>query len=385
MKFDFSKEKFYDNHTHVLDMEKFHVTEEEFLRYYCHGPKYIKAADGSVIPSEKALECLANQGIILTLVRYMSEKFGCTPTLSEVIRCRNEATRDAEHLRSYIQELYDSENIFASTLESELPMGAPLSTCIPGRLVRLLRYEDVYDRLMREEHSYSAMIEKLKSAIIDAMAAGFMGVKGHIAERCGMNAFHVSAEEAEKLYPDAQAGNAEAKRSVYYAMFHEVMVLCGALHVPVHIHTGSTGMGKHVSVYPHDPVLMAPFLREGQYENTDLVFLHGGYPFTRNAAMMAFNFSNVYVDISQTLPWESLGIAPMLEEILALAPHNRILCGSGQHGCPETAWAAAKVAKAALASVMEKLVSQGLLSENQAVRSARMVLSENAIRLYHLA
>ena len=46
------------------------------------------------------------------------------------------------------------------------------------------------------------------------------------------------------------------------------------------------------------------------------------------------------------------------------------------------AWLAAKIAKSALAEVLGRMTDQNLLSGEQALRSARMVLSENALRLY---
>lgn len=382
MEFDFSNENFFDNHTHVLDMDKKSITPEEFLRYYCHGPKHIKNEDGELIPSQKAIECLREQGVIHMLVHYLSERFECEESLEAVIRCRNRVTETEEGLRGYIRSLYADQHIVASVLESELPMGDPLSKCIPGRIFRLFRFEDVYFALLKTEDTYTGLIKKLKDAIQEAVKQGFMGIKGHIAERCGLDVFYADAVQAEKHFQAAKRGGTEALRTVYYAMFEEVLSLCGELHISVHIHTGSTGMGKSNGVYEYDPVQMIPFLADGRHEGTDIVLLHGSYPFTRHAAMMAFNFPNIYVDISQTLPWEALGFACMLQEIVALAPHNRIILGSGQHGCCETAWMAAKSSKAAMAKVMADLTEQGLMSKAQAVRTAKMILSENALRLY---
>ena len=45
-------------------------------------------------------------------------------------------------------------------------------------------------------------------------------------------------------------------------------------------------------------------------------------------------------------------------------------------------WAAAKVAKKALAHVMQKWVDRGMIAENQAVEIAENVLYKNALRLY---
>lgn len=271
MKFDFSQENFFDNHTHILDMHKNNVSTEEFLRYYCHGPKYIQDEQGGVIPSRKAIECLKEQGVIHMLVHYLSQKFACEETLEEVITCRNERIKNGDKLKQYVKSLYDEEHIVASILESELPMDDPLSHCIPGRIFRLFRYEDVYFQLLKTENTYQNLITKLKDCIEKAFQNGFVGLKGHVAERYGMDIRYVDASEAEKNFPQAKAGEQQAERVVYYAMFSEILDLCGELKGSVHIHTGSTGMGKNNGVYQYDPILMVPFLGNGRYEKKQIL------------------------------------------------------------------------------------------------------------------
>ena len=58
------------------------------------------------------------------------------------------------------------------------------------------------------------------------------------------------------------------------------------------------------------------------------------------------------------------------------------MLGTGQHWYAEMVWLAAFIAKKALARVMKQFAEDGLLSERQAKASARMVLSENALKLY---
>ncbi len=383
MKFDFSQYNFYDNHTHVLDMDKPVVTVDQFLKSYNHGPMSSRDEDGAKFPSRKHLDTLRDLPMVLMLVHFMAERFGCEETVEAVVEARNQAIGGTEEgIRKYVQSLYDEEHIVSSTLESELPMGDPLTTCIPNHVNRLFRFEDVYFDLLKKESSFETLLEKLEASITDAISQGFMGIKGHIAEKCGMNAYLVTPDEAERCFMKAKEGDREAFRAVYYAMFDQILYLCAELDISIHIHTGSTGMRSNTTVYSHDPVLLAPFLSDGRHEKTNIVMLHGGFPFTRNAAIMAYNFPNIYVDFSQTLPWQGLGFAAMLKEVIGQAPHSRIMLGSGQHGAFEGAWAAAKSSKIAMARVMSDLVNDGLLSEKRAEESARMVLSENARRLY---
>ncbi len=97
---------------------------------------------------------------------------------------------------------------------------------------------------------------------------------------------------------------------------------------------------------------------------------------------MAYNFPNVYLDLGQTLPWQSLLFSRCLEDALSVTPHDKIVLGTGQHWYAEMAWIASYIAKRSLEHVMDTFVENGLLSESQAKRSARLVLSENGQKLY---
>ena len=66
------------------------------------------------------------------------------------------------------------------------------------------------------------------------------------------------------------------------------------------------------------------------------------------------------------------------------APLSKIVISSGGHGTPEIAWLVAKTAKIALAEVLGDSVKLGLIAEKYAEAVARMVLHDNASRLYGL-
>jgi hypothetical protein len=74
----------------------------------------------------------------------------------------------------------------------------------------------------------------------------------------------------------------------------------------------------------------------------------------------------------------------ILEEVLSMAPHSKIMLGTGQHDHAEMSWLAASVARSALANVMEKQVERGLLSREQAIETAEQLLYRNALRLYRI-
>jgi len=67
-----------------------------------------------------------------------------------------------------------------------------------------------------------------------------------------------------------------------------------------------------------------------------------------------------------------------------MAPLSKLMIGSGGHGTAEIAWLAAKVAKIALAEVFEDAVRLGFMVARQAEQAGRMILQDNAVRLYDI-
>jgi predicted TIM-barrel fold metal-dependent hydrolase len=69
---------------------------------------------------------------------------------------------------------------------------------------------------------------------------------------------------------------------------------------------------------------------------------------------------------------------------MAWAPLSKIVIGSGGHGSPEIAWLAALTAKTALTEVLGDATRLGLMAPKHAEAAARMILHDNAARLYGL-
>jgi len=88
--------------------------------------------------------------------------------------------------------------------------------------------------------------------------------------------------------------------------------------------------------------------------------------------------------MGQMTPWASLRIVECYRDVMAWAPLSKIVVGSGGHGTPEIAWLAAKTAKIALAEVIEGAIRLRLITGRDAETTAKMILHDNAARLYGL-
>ena len=129
--------------------------------------------------------------------------------------------------------------------------------------------------------------------------------------------------------------------------------------------------------------MLKGFLNTDQVSKIPVVLIHGGYPYTMDAAWLANVFSNVFFELSTPLP--PYFLPPLsrtrFREALEMVPTTRLVYGSDAHDLPELHWLSAKLAKKALAGAMGDLVTERLLDEEGAVRACKMILSGNAQRL----
>jgi hypothetical protein len=136
--------------------------------------------------------------------------------------------------------------------------------------------------------------------------------------------------------------------------------------LPVQVHCGFGDWDLHL--WRSDPSYLKPIVE--RFRETTFVLLHC-YPFVREAGWMAHVYGNVYFDLSLTIPHVSRPRAA-LEQALELAPVSKLLYASDAARTPELYLLAATWWRDALAEVLDD------------ERDARLILRENALRVYAL-
>jgi predicted TIM-barrel fold metal-dependent hydrolase len=170
-------------------------------------------------------------------------------------------------------------------------------------------------------------------------------------------------------------------------LFRVIAREAGRLGLAVHIHTG-TGCGTYFDIMGANPGNLESVLDDPSLRKTNFVLIHGGSgPWTRVAAFL-MSKPNVYVDYSEqdaiSPPWM---IAPVLREWLEWYP-EKVLYGTDlAPGPPELDWdingyVTNGTARQALATALTGMVQNGDITRERAVEIARMVLHDNALKLY---
>jgi predicted TIM-barrel fold metal-dependent hydrolase len=271
-------------------------------------------------------------------------------------------------------------------LDTGLPSNDPLIDLIPGKVMRLFQMDPLIDKLIEKTDSYKKFLREYQEGLNGAVKQdGFVGVKCHLAEQVGFGVEPVSDAEAEAIFPAAKAKDSDAYRKLYVAVFTHTLLQCQDLRIPVHLHTGCTGGLWNGPISNADPFLLVPLIRQPRFLQTRIVFLHAAYPWLQHAAELAHSLPHVWVDMSWTTPWVSLRLVECYKDVIGIAPLSKLMLGSGGHDTPEIPWLAAKTAKIALAEALGDPVRLGLLTSNQAEKAARMILRDNAARMYSMA
>jgi predicted TIM-barrel fold metal-dependent hydrolase len=377
-----------DNHCHVLDPLKKTMEPIWLAREFFHGIADIPIADVAKPKLWDATNDLnfhfPHMGVVLTAVSQLATLFHCEATLEAITAERNRRTAKLG-LAGYAQLLYKDAGIVCSVMDSNHPINDPLFDLTPGRKLRLLQMDPLLQKLLKTSGSYADLLRGFQGAVEKSIRQdGFVGIKTHLGEKVGFGFPQVEADEAERIFPAAAAGDAEAFKKLYMAVWLATLLQAQDLKFTVHLHTGITGGLWNGAIANCDPFLLAPILRQPRFLKTRLIFLHAGHPWIQHAGMMCHTFPHVWLDLGWTTPWTSQRIVEIYREAIGLSPLSKVMIGSGGHGSPEISWLAAKLAKIALGEVMTDSVRLGLMAETDAERTARMILHDNAARIYGL-
>jgi len=134
---------------------------------------------------------------------------------------------------------------------------------------------------------------------------------------------------------------------------------------------------------------LEPLLNDPAFRKTNFVLLHGGWPYSAHTGALLLK-PNVYADFSvEGLLFYPTEMAKHIRVWLEVAP-DKVLFGtdaypwSEQLGWEESLYMSSSTARQALAIALTGMWKDGELTHAQALDIAKMVLRENARKLYKL-
>jgi predicted TIM-barrel fold metal-dependent hydrolase len=257
------------------------------------------------------------------------------------------------------------------------------------RIGRILRLEVLVADLIVRHGSFADVVDAFDLRVAGARGDGYIALKSIAAYRTGLAIEAVTPEAAQGAFEPVRR-EAEERGSlrltskplidffVLRALHH-----AAAAEMPVQFHTGYGDPDLDLRLA--NPLHLRPIFEDPTLASAPIVMLHESYPYTAEAAYLAVSYPNAYLDIAYTLPpLDRLELHRVTGVALGAAPASKIMVSSDGVGIPEQYWLGAIRARDAVGRVLGAMVEADELSSEVAATMGRMILHDNAVRLYGL-
>ncbi len=321
----------------------------------------------------------------LALIRWLARHLGCEPTREAVTAAREAAVH--EDATAYTRELLRAAGVVAVLSDEgypQPPITAPeFSATIGVTVHRVARLEPwIVDR---REASFDDLVAGVEAeATAAASDPNCVAFKSIVAYRTGLDVGDPSASDAtealERWRADGWRETREHAKPVRDFLIRRALRVARSTDRPFHFHCG--GGDPDINLARASPRELFPLLRDVQ--DQPVVLVHSGYPWIREAAYVASVLPNVYLELSELIPWGWGQVDWGLEMLVGTVPAAKLLYGSDEAGDPEAFWVSALLARSSLERVLARFVERDYVSQAQAERLGRLVLADACRDLHGL-
>jgi hypothetical protein len=341
------------------------------------------------------------------MIKEMADVLDCEPRLEEVIEARNER---GKNYWKYVHDLFQDvkfENVMTDTgccdgiRQSGLE--AFQEAIGPTQVRCLARLETIQRDLLREDISFDELVDHFSSRVRDALdgtgnyGQRSYGLKSYILPGIGVIRpcydAGVAAQSWEnyKTTRNTRESNREvrARRGKELREYLLTVALeeCLSRDVPMQFHCGD-GEAPGVILRNQDPFYLEEIVRfdkDGMMRLPKIIPVHAGYPLVGEAAWLSHLYTNCYFEISLMNPFIHQGLLVKFLEAMEVVPLSKILFGTDAYHVPEIYWLGGKWGKRFLSQALAVYVEQRMLTEEEALETARMILHKNNRAIYNLS
>ena len=280
-----------------------------------------------------------------------------------------------------------------------LPLNADAMADTPDRKFFYQREAMLQERYRKQSNvqetpsTLDEYISRVVTPTLDRQKkAGAVAVKFEAAYLRSLNFAEPQQEEARAVYAK-YAGQGSPAKSEYLKVqdyiFRVIAREAGRQGLAVHIHTGA-GCGGYFNLGGSNPSLLDSVLNDSSLRKTNFVLVHGGAgPYTK---VTSFQLSkpNVYADFSEQ-DWliSAHALSVVLRDWLEWYPEKvlfgtDLFPGSPEIDWPEIGYMTSMTGRKALALALTGMMDDREITRERGLELARMVLRENAMKLYGL-
>ncbi len=322
----------------------------------------------------------------LAMRRWLAVHLGCEPTKEAVTAARDQALR-ADPV-AYTKGLLADQHVVAVLGDEGYPQPTipreEFEAAIGVPVYRVARLEPWI--LRHRDGSFDDLVAGVEAEATAAAADPHcVGYKSIIAYRTGLDVGNPSAKDAAKAFEkwrsDDWRESREHAKPVRDFLLRRALAVAKEHDRAFHIHCG--GGDPDIDLAHAGPRDLFPLLVDVQ--DQPIVLIHTGYPWVMEAGYVASVLPNVYLELSELIPWGWSQVEWALEMLVGTVPAAKLLYGSDEASEPEMFWVAAKLARGALGRVLDGFVDRDYLTLEEAERMGRGVLAGNTRKLHGLS
>lgn len=163
----------------------------------------------------------------------------------------------------------------------------------------------------------------------------------------------------------------------------EVARLCAEYQLPLKIHTGYMAGTGFMETRGMGAGGLCQLFQA--YPQTTFVLMHISYPFWREAIVLAKHYPNVYLDMCWAWSIDPHSSREFVRTFIHAVPSHKLFAFGGDTFWPVAVVGFAEQARRHLARALADEVSDGCLSEREAISLARRFMRENQYEVFDLA
>jgi len=284
---------------------------------------------------------------------------------------------------------FDDALMLPLDVSAEAARSPDTRSLYPKEAALLRRYmrELNVDRLPATLDEYVSGV--LRATLQRQRQNGAVAVKFEAAYLRPLDFADADPAEAARIYARYATGGAPTRaeyKTLQDYLFKEIAREAGRLGMAVHIHALDT-FGGFYSSRGSAPHQLEPTFNDSTLRGTSFVLIHGGWPLYAQTQSM-LSKPNVYADISMmVLVAEPRELANTLRSWLTAWPEKVLFGTDAFDGGPDQGWEdglylGTSTARRALALALTGMMRDGEIDRARAEALARMVLRENAMKLY---
>ena len=351
-----------DNHCHLFDVND---KKRELIN--------VLSLSLNQIPEEQ----LKNSLIYHKVISELKDIIGIEVNNEEVLKKREELLQN--NYEGYVKKLFKDVNMHTLIIDlGYKPASVSLKEfekIVPCKVKYMYRIESIVDKLWEDKVPIEKAEKKFEEEItIAKKELDIVAIKSIIGYRTGLSIKKIKKSKLKK-------GNYTEKEFRDY-FFTLAIEKANDLNIPMQVHA-SFGE-SNIDLLKNNPLKLKNILDDPKYRNTTIILVHGGYPYSFEAGYLAAMYQNIYLDMSEMVPFVPLGMKRGLQNMLDMCPFNKLMFGSDGFVLPDIHWVAARMAKEEMVNIVEELVEKKYFNQKYGQEILEMVFWKNAKTVYNI-